>query len=132
MEICRIYVDSTPIRVFRNTERLGVAYPKSQPMRLYASIWDGDDWATRGGLDKTDWSRAPFVATYRGLTADACTLGSSACSAGAYRGRWWNQVLDVAGMQKVKWIRQRYMVYDYCRDPKRQTPRGPPPECAVN
>ncbi|XP_074574126.1 xyloglucan endotransglucosylase protein 7-like [Curcuma longa] len=124
-----IYVDGTPIRVFRNNERMGVPYPKSQPMRVYASIWDGDEWATRGGLDKTDWSKAPFIATYRGLNADACAVGS-ACSS---RGRpWWNQVLDFAGMQKVKWMRERYMVYNYCRDPKRQTARGPPPECAVN
>ncbi|KAG6530606.1 hypothetical protein ZIOFF_012847 [Zingiber officinale] len=95
-----IYVDETPIRVFRNNECLGVPNPKSQPMRVYASIWDGDDWATRGGLDKTDWSKAPFIATYRELTADACLVGSYGCSAN-HRGWLKNHILLLNSMSKL-------------------------------
>jgi len=32
-------------------------------MRIYSSLWNADDWATRGGLVKTDWSQAPFTPT---------------------------------------------------------------------
>ncbi|KAH0733873.1 hypothetical protein KY285_009580 [Solanum tuberosum] len=43
-------VDNTPIRVFKNAESLGVPFPKNQPMKIYSSLWNADDWATRGGL----------------------------------------------------------------------------------
>ncbi|GJV17587.1 xyloglucan endotransglucosylase/hydrolase protein 22-like protein [Tanacetum coccineum] len=42
-----MYVDGTPIRVFKNMESNGVPYPKDMPMRVYLSLWDGDQWATR-------------------------------------------------------------------------------------
>lgn len=123
------YVDGTPIRVFRNSESLGVPYPKSQAMRLYASLWDGDDWATRGGLVKTDWSQAPFVASYQGYAADACVSSAGRPSCSPSRGNWWDQGLDSGAVQKLKWVRDNYMIYDYCRDTKR-FPQGFPPECS--
>nr|BAE06062.1 xyloglucan endotransglucosylase/hydrolase [Sagittaria pygmaea] len=69
-------VDGSPIRDFRNAEAIGVPFPKNQPMRLYASLWNADDWATQGGRVKTDWSQAPFTASYRGFRAEACVAGS--------------------------------------------------------
>ncbi|CAL9169813.1 probable xyloglucan endotransglucosylase/hydrolase protein 23 [Musa acuminata AAA Group] len=123
------YVDGTPVRVFRNSEGAGVAYPKSQAMRVYASLWDADDWATRGGLVKTDWSQAPFVASYRGFVADACVAASVRPSCSASKAGWWDQGLDSGGARKLKWVRDNYMVYDYCRDAKR-FPGGFPPECS--
>ncbi|THU46940.1 hypothetical protein C4D60_Mb09t10250 [Musa balbisiana] len=124
------YVDGTPVRVFRNSEGAGVAYPKSQAMRVYASLWDADDWATRGGLVKTDWSQAPFVASYRGFVADACVAASGRPSCSASKAGWWDQGLDSSGARKLKWVRDNYMVYDYCRDAKR-FPGGFPPECSL-
>lgn len=125
----RFYVDGTPVRVFRNSEGAGVAYPKSQAMRVYASLWDADDWATRGGLVKTDWSQAPFVASYRGFVADACVAASGRPSCSASKAGWWDQGLDSGGARKLKWVRDNYMVYDYCRDAK-GFPGGFPPECS--
>ncbi|XP_068649390.1 xyloglucan endotransglucosylase protein 1-like [Aristolochia californica] len=125
------YVDGTPIRVFRNAEGVGVPYPKSQPMRLYSSLWNADDWATRGGLVKIDWSHAPFVASYRNFAADACvwSVGRSTCSAS--KGRWWTQSLDSGGAQRLKWVRKNYMIYDYCHDAQR-FPQGFPLECSLS
>ncbi|GAB4838221.1 hypothetical protein Ancab_027751 [Ancistrocladus abbreviatus] len=40
-------VDVTPLREFKNMESIGVPFPKSQPMRIYASLWNADDWATK-------------------------------------------------------------------------------------
>ncbi|KAK9931806.1 hypothetical protein M0R45_019070 [Rubus argutus] len=45
-------VDGTPIREFKNKESSGVPFPKNQAMRLTSSLWNADDWATRGGLVK--------------------------------------------------------------------------------
>ncbi|MCO5566417.1 hypothetical protein L7F22_020094 [Adiantum nelumboides] len=47
-------VDGTPIRVFKKTT--GQPYLDKQAMAVYSSIWNGDDWATRGGLVKTNWA----------------------------------------------------------------------------
>nr|GEU80058.1 RNA-directed DNA polymerase, eukaryota, reverse transcriptase zinc-binding domain protein [Tanacetum cinerariifolium] len=75
-------VDGTPIREFKNAESIGVPFPKYQPMRIHLSLWNADDWATRGGLVKTDWSKAPFTASYRNFKANACVVafGKSSCT----------------------------------------------------
>ncbi|KAJ0031963.1 hypothetical protein Pint_14177 [Pistacia integerrima] len=48
---------------FKNSESIGVPFPKNQPMRIYSSFWNADDWSTGGGLLKTDWTQAPFTAS---------------------------------------------------------------------
>ncbi|VAI79191.1 unnamed protein product [Triticum turgidum subsp. durum] len=48
-----LMVDDMPIRDFKNLEGKGIAFPKNQPMRLYSSLWNADDWATQGGRVKT-------------------------------------------------------------------------------
>ncbi|KAK1289423.1 putative xyloglucan endotransglucosylase/hydrolase protein 23 [Acorus calamus] len=133
-------VDGIPIRDFKNAESRGVAFPKNQPMRLYSSLWDAEDWATRGGLIKTDWTKVPFVASYRNFNADACVWssarGSATCSSSATttaptkRAPWLSQSLDSNGEQKLKWVRQNYMIYDYCND-RGRFPQGLPSECAL-
>ncbi|CAD5186237.1 unnamed protein product, partial [Musa acuminata subsp. malaccensis] len=76
-------VDRIPIRDFKNLESRGVAFPKNQPMRIYSSLWNADDWATRGGLVKTDWSQAPFTASYRSFRADTVPSSSGCAAASA-------------------------------------------------
>ncbi|XP_077238398.1 xyloglucan endotransglucosylase/hydrolase protein 22-like [Tasmannia lanceolata] len=125
------YVDGTPIRAFMNREGSGIPYPKNQPMRLYSSLWNADDWATRGGLVKTDWTQAPFVASYRGFNADACVWSAGKSSCSPTKGSWWDQGLDSNGAQKLAWVKKNYMIYDYCRDAKR-FPQGFPPECSLS
>ncbi|XP_021866245.1 xyloglucan endotransglucosylase protein 1-like [Spinacia oleracea] len=138
-------VDETPIRVFRNYENHGVAFPKNQPMRICSSLWNADDWATQGGLVKTDWAKAPFTAYFRNFNIDACVgpiRGRSSCVTGpttfthserpAYkkpsRGSWRTHDLDGNGRNRMRWVQKHFMVYDYCKDWKRFS-QGFPPEC---
>ncbi|XP_027355280.1 probable xyloglucan endotransglucosylase/hydrolase protein 23 [Abrus precatorius] len=121
-------VDGTPIREFKNLESKGVPFPKNQAMRIYSSLWNADEWATRGGLVKTDWSKAPFTASYRNFNAQACvwtSSGSSCPSNNAPSG----QSLDATGQAKIRWVQKNYMIYNYCTDTKR-FPQGLPPECS--
>eukprot|EP00249_Psilotum_nudum_P026989 c34193_g1_i1 orf=348-1244(-) len=137
-QIIVLLVDSMPIRAFQNNEVYGVPYPTSQPMTLMSSVWNGDDWATRGGLVKIDWTAAPFVASYRSFQTDACVWESSASSSsscGIPDGeRWWNEVeyksLSPEQRTKLKWVKDNYLVYDYCADKVRFG--TPPLECAHN
>ncbi|KAL3535356.1 hypothetical protein ACH5RR_003817 [Cinchona calisaya] len=126
-------VDGTPIREYKNPESVGVSYPKNQPMKLYSSLWNADDWATRGGLIKTDWTKAPFTASYRNFNANACiwSSGKSSCdSNNTSNNSWLNQQLDGTSQQRLQWVRKNYMIYNYCTDAKR-FPQGFPPECAL-
>ncbi|KAM0956178.1 hypothetical protein ACFX2A_024985 [Malus domestica] len=108
--------------------------PKNKPMRIYSSLWNADDWATRGGLVKTDWTQAPFTASYRNFKANACTSGSSSsCASTASTNSvgdsaWQTQGLDAAGRNRLRWVQQKFMVYNYCNDLKR-FPQGLPAEC---
>ncbi|KAG8372396.1 hypothetical protein BUALT_Bualt12G0061900 [Buddleja alternifolia] len=114
-------VDGTPIREFKNPESIGVAYPKNQAMRIYSSLWNADDWATRGGLVKTDWSQAPFTAPYRNF--------NSLTRAGN-NNSWLNEELDSTSQERLKWVQKNYLIYNYCSDVKR-FPQGFPPECGI-
>ncbi|CAL9187630.1 unnamed protein product [Musa hybrid cultivar] len=124
-----IYVDGTPIREFRNRESVGVPYPKSQATRIYSSLWDAEDWATRGGLVKTDWSQAPFTAAFRNYNANGCVWpsGASSCTSGTSNSWMWEE-FDATSLKKLRWVQKNYMIYNYCTDVKR-FPQGLPPEC---
>jgi len=125
-------VDGTPIREFRNLESIGVPFPKNQPMRIYSSLWNADDWATQGGRVKTDWTKAPFTASYRNFNADACTWsnGRSSCRGSSSSSTWMNQQLDATSQKRLLWVQQNYMIYNYCTDIKR-FPQGLPKECTA-
>lgn len=132
-------VDETPIRVHANMEDKGIPFPKDQPMGVYSSIWNADDWATQGGRVKTDWSHSPFVATYKGFDINACefpatvaaTEGAKKCSSSAETRFWWDEPtlseLNLHQSHQLLWVRANHMVYDYCSD----TARFPtiPQEC---
>ncbi|ERN10439.1 hypothetical protein AMTR_s00026p00213790 [Amborella trichopoda] len=81
-------VDDVPIRVYKNNEVRGIPYPKSQPMGVYSTLWEADDWATRGGLEKIDWSKAPFYAYYTAFDIEGCSVpGPPACASNS--NNWW-------------------------------------------
>ncbi|RWR84354.1 xyloglucan endotransglucosylase/hydrolase protein 22-like protein [Cinnamomum micranthum f. kanehirae] len=119
-------VDSIPIRVFNNAMNKGVEFPTKQPMRIYSSLWNADDWATQGGRVKTDWTKAPFHAVYRGFRSRACIWSGGASSAKV----WMDDRLDAAGYRKLRWVQNKYMIYNYCTDSSR-VKQGLPLECEV-
>lgn len=119
----RLSVDGMPLREFKNLEKAGVPFLRQQPMRLYSSIWNADEWATRGGAVKTDWSQAPFTAAYKGFAADACAAGGGCEEKG-----WGWEMMDEYGEDKLRWVQENYMIYNYCNDAKR-FPQGFPKEC---
>ncbi|KAF8010576.1 hypothetical protein BT93_J1268 [Corymbia citriodora subsp. variegata] len=124
-----IYVDEVPIRVYRNWGLKGVRFPNDQPMKMYATLWDADDWATQGGRVKTDWSKAPFTASYKGYNANACVWPSSSSSCPSASptpgNEWQNQTIGVKGRNMLRWVQTKYMVYNYCTDFKRYHRRLP-------
>ncbi|KAK9748977.1 hypothetical protein RND81_02G094300 [Saponaria officinalis] len=130
-------VDGTPIREFKNKASIGVAYPNRQPMRVYSSLWDAEDWATQGGRVKTDWSKAPFTAAFRNYNAaDACVWanGVSSCHASTTTkttSAWMNQQLDATSQKRMLWVQRNYMIYNYCTDFHR-FPQGFPKECSAS
>ncbi len=132
---CRFLVDETPVRVFRNNENLGVPFPNSQGVGIYASIWDGSNWATDDGWVKLNWTYAPFIASFQDFGVDACEVEDSnveACIKA--RGMWWNLNtylnLNANQIQALHNVQSNYLVYDYCTDTKRYPTM--PVECASN
>lgn len=126
-------VDEVPIRVHKNDEARGIPYPKSQPMGVCSTLWDADDWATRGGLEKIDWSKAPFNAYYKDFDIEGCQVpGPASCNADPSK-NWWEgaqyQELTPAQARLYRWVRINHMVYDYCTDKSRYP--VPPPECTA-
>lgn len=134
------FIDEIPIRDFKNYEMMGVAFPTSQPMRLYSTLWNGEEWATRGGKVKTDWSEAPFTAYYRNFRANACVWSpdsdASSCSSKilmpsvASENAWLSQELDDEGYRKMISVQKKYRVYNYCADLMRFL-GGIPRECTL-
>lgn len=129
------FVDGLPIRVFGNNENIGVPYANQQAMRVYSSIWNGDSWATEGGKVKIDWSYAPFVASYTNFIADVCEWTGSGSSSRCWANtpsNWWNQPayesLTYAQQGQLQWVRNNFLLYDYCKDPARFNYQLPP-EC---
>lgn len=118
---CRFLVDWIPIRTFRNHADKGVAFPQWQPMSAKVSLWNGDSWATRGGKDKVDWSKSPFVASFGNYTIDACVWDGNPrfCRSNA-TGNWWNGdgFSSLTSIQRrwFKWVRRYHVIYDYCKD----------------
>ncbi|KAL8106608.1 xyloglucan endotransglucosylase/hydrolase protein 2-like isoform X2 [Apium graveolens] len=139
------YVDDVPIRVFKNNTSIGVNYP-SQAMKIEASLWNGEDWATDGGRTKIDWSLSPFRVQFQDFNIDGCSVSTGyqrrnksittkstdrICYSSEY---WWNaekyRNLTPKQQEEYENVRAQYMNYDYCSDRNRYPVQ--PPECESN
>ncbi|KAL6546960.1 hypothetical protein OROMI_022681 [Orobanche minor] len=125
-------VDNIPIRVFNNHNKHNVPFPRSQPMRVYCSLWNAEEWATQGGRIKTDWTKAPFTAYYRNFKISACAPGPSGdpCRSQTEPNSWQTYQLDANSRNRMRWVQQKYRIYDYCGDNKR-FPNGTTHECKL-
>ncbi|KAL8546507.1 hypothetical protein ACS0TY_006302 [Phlomoides rotata] len=123
-------IDEIPVRVYKNNEARGIPFPKFEPMGVYSTLWEADDWATRGGLEKINWSKAPFYAYYKDFDIEGCQMPGPASCASSPR-NWWEGAayaqLTTDQARKYHWVRATHMIYDYCTDRSR-TPTTPP-EC---
>ncbi|CAL5342919.1 unnamed protein product [Camellia sinensis] len=122
--------NSQRIMVFENNEAIGVSFPNSQRMKVYASLWDADNWATEGGRIKTDWTQAPFIASYKNLKINASSPANSTNNTISNQA-WPTQQLDSMGQKKLRWVQSKCMIYNYCTDFQR-FPQGLPPECLAS
>ncbi|XP_023519030.1 probable xyloglucan endotransglucosylase/hydrolase protein 8 [Cucurbita pepo subsp. pepo] len=118
------YVDRVPIRVYMNSDKPNNFFPNEKPMYLFSSIWNADDWATRGGLEKTNWTKAPFVSSYKDFSVDACEWEDPypKCVSTTTE-NWWDQyeAWHQSESQKMDyaWVQRNLVIYDYCKDTER-------------
>ncbi|KAL5177604.1 putative xyloglucan endotransglucosylase/hydrolase protein 33 [Glycine soja] len=128
-------VDNIPVREFIHSNTYPSIYP-SKPMSVYATIWDGSQWATHGGKYPVNYKYAPFVVSFAQIELSGCisdpTAAVSSCSKASPSG------LDpVNGSEFTKlsqqqiaamdWARRKLMFYSYCNDRSRF--KVMPPEC---
>ncbi|KAL7000773.1 putative xyloglucan endotransglucosylase/hydrolase protein 27, partial [Sarracenia purpurea var. burkii] len=126
------FIDNVPIREIKRTEAMGGDFP-SKPMSLYATIWDGSDWATNGGRYRVNYKYAPYIAEFSDFVLHGCAVDpidhSSKCDATLNS----NPILtSVTPEQRAKMenFRKKHMQYSYCYDRARY--KVPPPECVVD
>ncbi|XP_047314773.1 xyloglucan endotransglucosylase/hydrolase protein 2-like [Impatiens glandulifera] len=124
------YVDSIPIRVLKNLNDGQVRQP-TRAMKIKGNIWNGDSWATDGGMTKINWTHSPFEAKLRSFGIDGCSSASfSQWSCKATR-LWWNRerYWKLSSDEEISYwnVRNQFMEYDYCTDKSRYL--TPPPEC---
>jgi len=105
------FVDQVPVRVHRHTEATSDVFPKEQGMYMFSSIWNADNWATRGGLEKTNWAAAPFVSSYKKFHDLGCkweddntTLCANNNNASA--SHWWDEAVAWTLTKKTEGILQ--------------------------
>ncbi|KAL2473446.1 Xyloglucan endotransglucosylase/hydrolase [Forsythia ovata] len=118
------FVDKVPIRVYKNANYTNNFFPNEKPMYLFSSIWNADDWATRGGIEKTDWKKAPFVSSYKEFNVDGCQWEEPypACVSTTTK-NWWDQYnawhLSDDQKKDFSWVERNLVIYDYCKDTQR-------------
>ncbi|KAF5178831.1 Xyloglucan endotransglucosylase/hydrolase [Thalictrum thalictroides] len=130
-------VDNVPIREAIHGEGISSSY-LSKPMSLYSTIWDGSEWATNGGKNPVDYKYAPFVASFREMQMEGCIWdkvkqvpfciknGQGLSSLDPVEGE---EFAELSHEQRIGMdgFRKRFMIYSYCKDPRRN--KVSPPEC---
>lgn len=104
-----------------------------KPMSLYATIWDGSNWATLGGRYKVNYKYAPFVAEFADLVLHGCAVDPmdhlSTCDK-LESDRYNTITISAEQRQAMDEFRQKYIIYSYCYDRERYA--TPTAECTVD
>ncbi|PON98932.1 Xyloglucan endotransglucosylase/hydrolase [Trema orientale] len=127
-------VDNVPVR---ELPRNSAVFP-SKPMSVYATIWDGSEWATHGGKYPVNYKNAPFIASFADMEMSGCVSNPTAGSGGWSCSKNNPSNLDPVEGQEfatlskqqvmaMDWARSKLMVYSYCKDTSRF--KVLPPEC---
>ncbi|KAK8651233.1 hypothetical protein V6N13_140842 [Hibiscus sabdariffa] len=117
-------VDDVPIR--RYPRKSDATFPL-RPMWVYGSIWDASSWATEDGKYKADYRYQPFVAKYTNFRAGGCSAYAPAWCRPVSASPFQSGGLTMQQYRAMRWVQRYHMVYDYCRDPKRN--HALTPEC---
>uniref|UniRef100_A0A7N0TFD5 Xyloglucan endotransglucosylase/hydrolase n=1 Tax=Kalanchoe fedtschenkoi TaxID=63787 RepID=A0A7N0TFD5_KALFE len=126
------YVDNIPVREIKRTDAMGGDFP-SKPMSVYATIWDGSDWATNGGRYRVNYKYAPYIAEFSDLILHGCTVDpieqtSKSCDITQSS---IPTVVTRDQRKKMESYRKKHLTYSYCYD-KTRFKSAPPPECTIN
>lgn len=122
--LCRFLVDDIPIRRY---QRKSVATFPLRPMWVYGSIWDASSWATEDGKYKANYQYQPFVGMFTNFKASGCTAYSPRWCRPVSASPWWSGGLSSRQNMAMHWVQSHFLVYDYCRDNKRDHSKTP--EC---
>ncbi|KAL9166732.1 hypothetical protein ABFS82_05G050100 [Erythranthe guttata] len=128
------YVDNVPIREIKRAEAMGGDFP-SKPMSLYATIWDGSDWATNGGKYRVNYKYAPFISEFSEFVLHGCSVDPTEHTTNNCENTPQPGASQPAGptqnqRSKMSSFRNKYMQYSYCYDRSRYN--TPPTECVVD
>ncbi|CAM8942137.1 unnamed protein product [Rhodiola kirilowii] len=126
------YVDNIPIREIKRTEAMGGDFP-SKPMSIYATIWDGSDWATNGGRYRVNYKYAPYIAEFSDLVLHGCTVDPIEQTTKSCDTTQSNipTVITRDQRKKMESYRKKHLTYSYCYD-KTRFKSTPPPECIIS
>lgn len=128
-------MDNIPVRELPHSGAFSSAYP-SKPMSLYATIWDGSQWATHGGKYPVNYNYAPFVVSFAEMELVGCVSDPrqppSTCSRKTPSSTDPVGGQDFAALSEqqrsaMEWARSKLMFYSYCKDTSRF--KVLPPEC---
>ncbi|KAM7264204.1 hypothetical protein ACFE04_001887 [Oxalis oulophora] len=117
-------VDDVPIR--RYPKKSDATFPL-RPMWVYGSIWDASSWATEDGKYKADYRYQPFVASYNNFKAGGCSAYSPAWCHPLSASPFKSGGLTRQQYHAMRWVQTTHMVYNYCKDHKRN--HNLTPEC---
>eukprot|EP00262_Sarcandra_glabra_P006116 TRINITY_DN18211_c0_g1_i2.p1 TRINITY_DN18211_c0_g1~~TRINITY_DN18211_c0_g1_i2.p1 ORF type:complete len:346 (+),score=31.52 TRINITY_DN18211_c0_g1_i2:32-1039(+) len=127
------YVDDIPIREVPSSKAMGGDFP-SKPMSLYATVWDGSNWATSGGRYKVNYKYAPYIAEFTNLILAGCSVDpieqSPNCETGDINPETQTATISSDQNSRMESFRKKYMTYTYCYDRERYP--SPPPECIID
>lgn len=117
-------VDDVPIR--RYPRKSDATFPL-RPMWVYGSIWDASSWATEDGKYKADYNYQPFIGRYKNFKIGGCTADRPAACSPPSASPSGSGGLSQQQSSVMEWVQRNYLVYDYCRDGKRDHTQTP--EC---